>query len=542
MLLRDFTTLLDNQSPSLSTSLTVTDFVRFATLAGEVHHRAGKSLRLSPDRNPVLPFLQSALSMQPTANHLLADLWHLSFPFLRACRIDPGASIRKLGIQLSSPGTTNTNMHERFLRSPLSKCIVCTPDQSYVLHVHSRINGYLHDIDGVHTVQTVILNCSNPKCGTVYRPSYYNRDGERLYYTKAMGREDDYLHVLCHYYMSRRLAYMFRVLQMLAHVSHFNLVNWYNMMFVEDTPAPTFTAGQLFTPSMSEEACRHGLTLHSLMKHADRRGTQLVVSSSGVDNIRFDCVRVKSDGVDSETGQEYIKSIRAVVTDGLTIGHWRCSASSDQLREIALKLGHPMPEGPCTNKLDNINDRFCRDHFVILGNRCQAQPCSKAAITGSETCEDVDHIKAWAAFNEKIKGNFSLTSILNRPGSHLPTDPTVHLDADTAQILNLEVLQHADESQRAHEAARDGGESQAAGKYLLSRSRTHNDQLIVAPCGIILARKTFYNAESVSAVKVDRTHLRRPVGRIPVGGNGDPCGSLPPPLARRVRRVLQAIH
>jgi hypothetical protein len=32
--------------------------------------------------------------------------------------------------------------------------------------------------------------------------------------------------------------------------------------------------------------------------------------------------------------------------------------------------------------------------------------------------------------------------------------------------------------------------------------QTHNEQIIVTPCGIILARKTFYGAEAVSSVAV----------------------------------------
>lgn len=34
------------------------------------------------------------------------------------------------------------------------------------------------------------------------------------------------------------------------------------------------------------------------------------------------------------------------------------------------------------------------------------------------------------------------------------------------------------------------------------RSRTHNEQILVAPCGIIIARETFYHAESITAVVV----------------------------------------
>lgn len=34
------------------------------------------------------------------------------------------------------------------------------------------------------------------------------------------------------------------------------------------------------------------------------------------------------------------------------------------------------------------------------------------------------------------------------------------------------------------------------------RKRTHNEQIIVAPCGVIIARTTFFGAEAVSSVVV----------------------------------------
>lgn len=34
------------------------------------------------------------------------------------------------------------------------------------------------------------------------------------------------------------------------------------------------------------------------------------------------------------------------------------------------------------------------------------------------------------------------------------------------------------------------------------RKRTHNEQIIVAPCGMIIARETFYGAEGITSVVV----------------------------------------
>lgn len=110
--------------------------------------------------------------------------------------------------------------------------------------------------------------------------------------------------------------------------------------------------------------------------------------------------------------------------------------------------------------------------------------------------------------------------MLKRPGSLLAVDPTTHLNADTGEVVDLEAIQNTDEQDREHEKARDGGienaeevqcdpreahlRTRAMPKPCLSNCRTHNDQLIVGTCGTILARRTFYNAESVSAAVVSR--------------------------------------
>lgn len=43
-------------------------------------------------------------------------------------------------------------------------------------------------------------------------------------------------------------------------------------------------------------------------------------------------------------------------------------------------------------------------------------------------------------------------------------------------------------------------------KARFSRRRTHNEQLLVACCGVIPARATMHGAESVSGVKVCALH------------------------------------
>ncbi|EGG03126.1 uncharacterized protein MELLADRAFT_90456 [Melampsora larici-populina 98AG31] len=88
--------------------------------------------------------------------------------------------------------------------------------------------------------------------------------------------------------------------------------------------------------------------------------------------------------------------------------------------------------------------------------------------------------------------------MLNCPVSNRPADPTVHQDWNTAKLIGLDNVQQADEGDREHDQAREGDAlpKTKGSRVCLSRKRTHNDQLAVALCGVVLARETFYNAES----------------------------------------------
>jgi hypothetical protein len=92
---------------------------------------------------------------------------------------------------------------------------------------------------------------------------------------------------------------------------------------------------------------------------------------------------------------------------------------------------------------------------------------------------------------------------VKRPNTHIQLDPSVILSPDTGEVtLTEDDLLYGDVDERKHESARDSGESKKQKKPLFTRLCTHNEQLLVAPCGVVMARKTFYKSESVSKVKV----------------------------------------
>lgn len=167
-------------------------------------------------------------------------------------------------------------------------------------------------------------------------------------------------------------------------------------------------------------------------------------------------------------------------------------------------MNKPDPEGPCVEYLNRVHDRYCQNHQDQLSNQCIAQPCIAPRLPKKEHCGNLDHIEAYKMHKHRRHANFTLARSTNRPGAKLPSDPSVHQNSWTAALENLDTIFLQNEGDREHEMARDGGEaaSKKKNRICLSHCRTHNDQLIVGCCGMIIARTTFYHAESVSAVKV----------------------------------------
>lgn len=75
----------------------------------------------------------------------------------------------------------------------------------------------------------------------------------------------------------------------------------------------------------------------------------------------------------------------------------------------------------------------------------------------------------------------------------------------------MELATLAIDEEEEEEFVVDGGSIQQAepsqvkeGKVhaQFGRKRTHNEQIIVTPCGMIIARETFYGAEAVGTVVV----------------------------------------
>ncbi|KAH9812932.1 hypothetical protein DFH28DRAFT_1175485, partial [Melampsora americana] len=431
--------------------------------------------------------------LPPSIHHYLEVFWEASFNILKDCYINAQHHVKSHGIMAElDDGRLPIRIVDQALYPPVEHCLKCSRIQPMR---SSSLFGYLYDVDGCHTIEHFSLYCQ--PCLTSYHISYSTNNKQRTFYTSSQGRNTKLFQVHTHYFMTHRLAHHFKMSQMLQ-----RMVNLYNSTFMGSYSPPLFTPQQSFLPQLSVEVCKDGMDIDTLMYNYLSRSEVLVVPASGLDRVRYDQAKkqcsswIAAEGTShknhscslctcitySEQNNNH-SVVRAVVTDGLTLGHWRCSASASQLEMLANKFGQPAPNGPCRRTLDT------------------AQPCTQRALPNKKTCGLQSHLDAEKAFGTRVNSNFQLHSILNRPGSNLNLDLTVHLEDKTGEIEDLDSLQQADESDRAEESRRSGEEG-GSKKPTLSRSRTHNEQLAVAPCGVILGRQTMFNSESPSAVKI----------------------------------------
>jgi len=218
----------------------------------------------------------------------------------------------------------------------------------------------------------------------------------------------------------------------------------------------------------------------------------------------------------TEDGQCY--KVEAAITDGLTIGHPCCSTFA------------------CPIPLGNNRHCFCGSHAhlhlvcAIVGCDCpiithKTTIGKRTTTTNMKTFSDPVHQEMERLNKEQSHANFQLSQRLMRQNVTHPNDamaekPLVDLvdleDAEewfeidpkdglvrqfmvnnpgaTGELGVLTALQDVCPSKS------DNGNRKIKAQF--GRRRTHNEQVIVRPCGIICSRATFFGAEAVSNVLV----------------------------------------
>jgi hypothetical protein len=173
--------------------------------------------------------------------------------------------------------------------------------------------------------------------------------------------------------------------------------------------------------------------------------------------------------------------IQTAHCDGDTIGH-RCCKVHD-----------------CKVPLASNRRHFCPDH-QHMKLKCAVTDCEEPCPTGFQTCADRSHRALETAYFTRGKSLHKLRSRLKKVGVAVPVDsvPDGEDEYDDDEVII--------------ESGRDGpvqvdceGKPEMGNRKLrayFGSRRTHNEQLIMRSCGVILSRATLFGSEAVSAVNV----------------------------------------
>ncbi|KAG6906415.1 hypothetical protein DXG01_014052 [Tephrocybe rancida] len=166
---------------------------------------------------------------------------------------------------------------------------------------------------------------------------------------------------------------------------------------------------------------------------------------------------------ENDKGERF--KLHAALCDGNSIGH-RCCRVHD-----------------CQEPLPTTSHRFCVKHTLEVGWQCSVKDCTTASSKEHWTCELPEHRAKETQYFEQGKALFQLQARLRRAGMVSDTDAL-------STVLDVE------EDSRCDGKSPTGNQLRA----LFNQGRTHNGQLIVRPCGVVISRATFFGSEAVSSV------------------------------------------
>ena len=180
-------------------------------------------------------------------------------------------------------------------------------------------------------------------------------------------------------------------------------------------------------------------------------------------------------------GNLLIDPVRSTVTDGITIGR-PCCAVHD-----------------CKETLPSVKHRYCITH-LNNNNICAVESCGNPSVPNFKTCADVSHRAAELRYQERGKAMFQLKKQLERLHLSQTHDSLAMPELDE----NLQEGVGSDDEEAVSNELCDGKleTGNRTVKARFGRRRTHNEELCVSSCGVILGRATFYGSEAPNGVRV----------------------------------------
>ncbi len=200
-------------------------------------------------------------------------------------------------------------------------------------------------------------------------------------------------------------------------------------------------------------------------------------------------------------------AICSCITDGISIGH-PCCAVHNCPNPLVMKKGV----------------RYCQEH-QIQEDHCSVLSCKSKASPGFRTCakptyrrlEDYLCLENKAMF--QLKRHHERLHAESKTTNHIPTTFVACLQLEqlisdttstTPQVSDS--LVNSEQFFESLDHILDNGEIECEAEKAVSgnkchcaqfgRCRTHNEELMVASCGVIIGRATFFGSEAINGVVV----------------------------------------
>jgi hypothetical protein len=162
-------------------------------------------------------------------------------------------------------------------------------------------------------------------------------------------------------------------------------------------------------------------------------------------------------------------------------------------------LGHPCcGEHDCQDPLPTQRSLFCRNH-VTLKDICAVTTCSNLVEPGLRTCSLTEHRGLETICTEQNRAMFQLRKRLDRINTTQIEDSLV---SSVTSPADDEVVEVDDDGVCEGKATQ--GSTKLRARF--GRRRTHNEQLCVTTCGVIVGRATFFGSEGPYGVLVSAVH------------------------------------
>ncbi|KAJ7510392.1 hypothetical protein B0H11DRAFT_1701987, partial [Mycena galericulata] len=349
------------------------------------------------------------------------------------------------------------------LGPPMSQCPGEKCD-SHKLGEPSIVEARLYTLHrGILPVFSKSLYCR--RCLTRYYHNYSvtkasEPNAQRVYYKEDVPA---FIHVTESCFVEQKLCTYFEAQMAISHATFQGIARVYNTA-LNDSLIPN---ASLLKHELTGDLVLDSFFLNALLRDKQKRKEALSIPHGGYQNHRLDQALSERNYRMAGTGQDHwahacnkcmvvykgddgrYYRMTAGVHDGVTVRHLCCGVHD------------------CTLPLPSQKDHFCNTHKDQI-KICCIHGCKSSAEPGFRTCSLPDHRAFQKDTELQNTAMFQLRERLRNTG--IPQPEVV--PTQTPPV-----------------------------KGKMSRSWTHNEQLFVRCCGVIISRATFFGSEGIAGVK-----------------------------------------